>query len=90
MKRAQLRITGDVTGVGYRYWAYTNAKRLGLTGFVRNVENGVVEAVIEGDEARVKEMIELCKNGPEVSFVKKVDVIWHEASGEFYVFEIRH
>lgn len=87
--RVHLLISGDVTGVGYRYWAYINAKKLGLTGFVRNVENGLVEAVIEGDEARVKEMIELCKNGPEVSLVKKIDIFWLEANGDFLNFEIR-
>ena len=83
-------IYGDVTGVGYRYWAYVNAKTIGLTGFVRNVDRGQVEAVFEGEENKVKEMVQMCKAGPEVSFVKKVDARWMEANGEFLEFEIRH
>ena len=82
-------ISGDVTGVGYRYWTSTNAKALGLTGHVRNVKNGQVEAVFEGEEVKVKEMVEQCKKGPDVAWVEKVDVKWEEATGEFVNFGIR-
>ena len=89
-KRAHLLITGDVTGVGYRYWTYTNAKILGLSGFVRNIENGRVEAVFEGEMGKVKEMVEKCKLGPEVSLVKNLEERWETATDEFSEFEIRH
>lgn len=87
--RVRLLISGDVTGVGYRHWTYINANELGLTGYVRNAERGKVEAVFEGEEEKVNEMIERCRMGPEVSLVKKVDIFWLEANGEFLNFEIR-
>ena len=83
-------ITGDVTGVGYRYWVRQNAKELGLTGFVRNVETGLVEVVFEGDEEIVQKMIEFCKKGPEVAWVTKIDIKWEKVTGEFTQFEVRY
>lgn len=88
-KRVYLIITGDVTGVGYRYWARKNAQALGLSGYVRNVETGKVEAVFEGEEETVKEMVERCRKGPEVSWVTKLDEKWGETTGEFKGFEVR-
>lgn len=90
MKRVYVIIYGDVIGVGFRAWVARNARELGLTGWVRNSDEGLVEAVFEGDEEKVKEMIERCKKGPEVAWVEKVVVKWSEASGEFKNFEIRY
>lgn len=87
MKRAHLFIYGDVIGVGFRVWVVRNARELGLTGWVRNTDDGLVEAVCEGDEEKVKEMIERCKKGPEVAWVEKVEVKWEETKGEFKGFE---
>lgn len=89
MKRVQLKIFGDVTGVGYRYWARKNAQNLNLKGFIRNVSNGEVEAVFEGKELFVKKMVELCKKGPEVAWVLNVVENWTDATGEFTDFEVR-
>ena len=89
MKRAHLIIYGGVTGVGYRSWVRSNAIELGLTGFVRNAASGVVEAVFEGGEASIEEMIKLCKKGPDVAWVEKVSVKWEDAKGEFLSFEVR-
>lgn len=91
MKRAHLFISGDVIGVGFRGWVMRNARELRLTGWVKNADEGLVEAVFEGDEEKVKEMIERCKKGPEVAWVEKVVVKWEEsppAGGEFDGFEI--
>ena len=87
--RVHLLISGDVTGVGYRYWTKINARELGLSGFVRNADKGLVEAVFEGNEDKVNEMIERCRKGPEISFVEKVEVRRESATGEFAGFEIR-
>jgi acylphosphatase len=57
-------ISGRVQGVGFRYWMIGEAERLGLTGWVRNLRDGTVEALIEGDEAAVEEMLRLCRRGP--------------------------
>lgn len=89
MKRAHVFIHGDVIKVGFRAWTLRQAQGLQLTGWVRNAEGGV-KAVFEGEEEKVKEMIERCHDGPEVAWVEKVDVVWEEASGEFEGFEIRY
>lgn len=89
-KRVTVTITGDVTGVGYRYWARKSAQILGLTGYVKNIETGRVEAVFEGDEEKVREMAEKCKKGPEVALVTKLGEKWEEATGEFTGFEVKY
>ena len=89
-RRVKMMIYGDVTGGGLRYWTRNQAKELGLTGYVLNVDRGQVEAVFEGEKGQVEEMIERCSRGPEVSRVEKTVVKWENATGEFSVFEIRY
>jgi acylphosphatase len=72
--QARLTITGRVQGVGYRDWAMTTARRLGLSGWVRNRTDGAVEALIVGDDAAVGKMIEACRRGPSLARVDTVDV----------------
>ena len=89
-KRAHLIISGRVQGVYYRYSTQQEAKRLGLTGWVRNLPNGNVEAVVEGDETIVERMIGWCHDGPAGAVVSEVKKTQREASGEFEGFEIRY
>ena len=72
--QARLTVTGRVQGVGYRDWAITTGVRLGLTGWVRNRRDGVVEALIVGDEHAVGQMIEACRRGPAAARVEEIDV----------------
>lgn len=72
--QARLTITGRVQGVGYRDWAITTARRLGLTGWVRNRSDGAVEALIVGDDQLVGEMIDACRRGPTMARVDNVDI----------------
>jgi acylphosphatase len=74
MLQARLTISGRVQGVGYRDWALEAARRLGLTGWVRNRRDGAVEALIVGDESAVGEMIEACRRGPSLARVDEIDV----------------
>jgi acylphosphatase len=60
--------------VGYRDWAIATARRLGLTGWVRNRRDGAVETLIVGDETAVGAMIEACQHGPSMARVDAVDV----------------
>lgn len=60
----RLLIHGRVQGVGYRHWAVATATRLGVVGWVRNREDGSVEALVEGDTAAVEEMLRACRRGP--------------------------
>ena len=72
--QARLTITGRVQGVGFRDWAMATARRLRLTGWVRNRRDGAVEALIVGDEIAVGEMIEAFQRGPSMARVEAVDV----------------
>ena len=74
MLQARLTISGRVQGVGYRYWAIDTARRLGLTGWVRNRHDGAVEALIVGEEDAVGQMIEACRRGPPAARVDEIDV----------------
>ncbi len=87
-RRAVIRVYGDVQGVGYRSWTARRAKRLGLTGFVRNEPDGSVLIIAEGEEEAISRLVEECKRGPLLARVERVDVEWQEYRGEFGDFEI--
>lgn len=72
--QARLTITGRVQGVGYRDWAMVTARRLGLSGWVRNRSDGSVEALVVGDDTAVGQMIEACRRGPTMARVDAVDI----------------
>lgn len=86
--RAHIFIDGRVQGVSYRYWTRKSAERLGLMGWVKNLEDGRVEAVFEGPKNKIQKMIDRCKRGPMPAGVKHIDVVWEEATGEYNEFEI--
>lgn len=73
MKALNVRITGDVQGVGYRAWTQDAAKTRGLSGWVRNRRDGSVEAVIYGSDDKVGEMLAYFWQGPTASRVERVD-----------------
>ncbi len=66
------------------------ARRHGVTGWVRNLPDGRVEAIVEGPEESVKKVIEWAHRGPPMAVVKKVEVIWEPYKGEFSSFQIRY
>ena len=68
----RVRITGRVQGVWYRGWTVDHARRLGLSGWVRNRRDGSVEAVFSGPEPAVRGMIELCRQGPPAARVSEI------------------
>ncbi len=72
--QARLTIRGRVQGVGYRHWAMTTGRRLGVTGWVRNRTDGSVEALIVGDDAAIGAMIDACRRGPAAARVDDVDI----------------
>lgn len=74
MRGRRLRIHGRVQGVFYRGWAVEAARDLGLSGWVRNRDDGTVEMVISGDEDEVRTMIERARRGPPAARVERVDV----------------
>lgn len=85
--RAHVYISGRVQGVGYRYSTRAQANILGLKGWVRNLLDGRVEAVLEGDRTKVESMIRWCHQGPLSAKVKTVNVTY-ESPEHFTSFEI--
>lgn len=83
MVRARLTIEGLVQGVAFRASTVEEARRLGVCGWVRNVPSGAVEAVIEGEEARVRRLIEWCRTGPPMARVNNVNISWEPFKNEF-------
>jgi len=86
--RAHVLISGRVQGVFFRYETKRLAVRLGVEGWVRNLPDGRVEAVFEGEKEDVERMIEFCHRGPPGAIVRKVEVSWEEPTGRFQGFRI--
>lgn len=81
-------VSGIVQGVFYRDWINKKAKKLGITGFVKNEAGGRVLTVAEGGEEKLKEFVKWVKKGPLLAQVEKIEVEWGKAKGEFTDFEI--
>jgi acylphosphatase len=79
-----------VQGVGFRAFTHQQATLSGLTGFVRNLADGRVEAVIEGPAGKVAELLEKLKRGPETARVDGLQVADEPPKGEFKGFDIRY
>ncbi len=94
--QARLRIKGDVIGVGFRAWTKIQARRLGITGWIRNVHSspeiygrqGGVEALIQGEGEAVNTLMEIVKTGSPISRVDSVDILHVETFEEFDDFTI--
>jgi len=82
-----LRISGLVQGVGFRYSMQCEARRLGLTGWVRNRRDGTVEAVLDGPAAAVDAMLDWSRHGPAAARVQDVSIT--DTAGHFPEFELR-
>jgi acylphosphatase len=82
MKRLKVRIRGRVQGVFFRAEARARAESLDLAGWVRNAEDGSVEAIFEGDDERVDSMVAWCRRGPSGAHVDDVEVDPEEPNGE--------
>ena len=87
-KRIKAVVDGRVQGVGFRYFVYEHAVRLGLTGWVRNTYTDQVILIAEGPASRLDTLLSKIRVGPRSSFVSKVSVDWQDASGEFSRFQI--
>ncbi len=83
-------ISGKVQGVFYRAHTQNTADRLGIKGYVKNLANGSVEAVFEGDQPAIDQMINWCHKGPEMSRVENVQTQEIKPLTNFKIFEIRY
>ena len=87
--RARLKISGRVQGVYFRASMAQAAQKLGLAGWVRNCEDGSVEAVAEGARAAVDSLVAWSHRGPPGARVDQVDVRWEAAGDNLTGFTIR-
>ncbi len=87
--RAEVRVCGRVQGVWFRQSTKQTAERYGVTGWVRNNQDGSVSALFEGDEAAVDQVLAWCRQGPELARVDDLQVERLAASGEFSHFSVR-
>jgi acylphosphatase len=87
-KRVQLIVRGRITGVFFRAATQREARRLGITGWVRNRPDGNVEILAEAEEDAIREMVSWAQHGPSAARVDDVDVRWRSYTGEFSDFRI--
>jgi acylphosphatase len=91
LARLSARVYGRVQGVYFRYFVRTEARKLGLRGYVRNQATGdAVEVQAEGEKARLDKLLEQLKVGPPGALVRRVETDWSEYSGESTNFNIRY
>ena len=88
--RVHIFVEGFVQGVFFRANTYEKAKELQLTGWVRNLPDGRVEIVAEGEKEKVEKLIEWAKIGPSLAKVENVKILWEKYQGEFEDFSIRY
>lgn len=87
--RVHIFVSGKVQGVFFRSSTKYMAEKLCLSGWVRNLADGRVEAVFEGDKEAVEKMVEWCRKGPEYAGVTGIEVVAEDHTGEFKGFLLR-
>jgi acylphosphatase len=88
--RCHVLVSGRVQGVFFRQSTSEKAKAFGLKGWVRNTEDGRVEAVFEGEREKIEKILEWMKVGPPLARVDGLEIKWEDFKGEFDDFEIRY
>lgn len=87
-KRVHLTIRGRVQGVSFRAYTRKGARALGVTGWVRNRNDGSVELVAEGDDARLRDLLAWCQEGSPWAHVDHIETRWDDATGEYTDFVV--
>ena len=89
-KRGHFIISGRVQGVCFRIYTLEEARRLGVTGWVRNLRDGTVEVMAEGDEKALVDLEMWCRQGPSYAHVTDIQVTYTDAADEFDEFGITY
>lgn len=87
-KRIEIIVLGQVQGVFFRQGVKRKADELGITGFVKNQEDSSVKIIAEGEEEKLKELIDWCRHGTEFSLVKDIKIKWLDDGQKFKDFQI--
>jgi acylphosphatase len=88
LRQVSLCVRGRVQGVYFRASTQREARRLGLTGWVKNRADGAIEILAEGEEDSIKDLIGWANHGPTAARVERLDVRWRGYAGEFPDFRI--
>lgn len=89
-KNVHVIISGRVQGVWFRTSTKQKAEQLGITGWVRNTKDGRVEAIFEGEEETVNQMLQWCHQGPPLSKVNNVEIKNQNPTNGFEEFSVRY
>ena len=85
---AKIVVQGLVQGVGFRYFIYRHAARLGLAGYVRNLPRGDVEMEVHGERGLIEELIKEGKVGPRAAHVRDMKIEWKSVDSTYVGFDI--
>jgi acylphosphatase len=88
--RVHVFVSGRVQGVFFRAETADMADRLGLAGWVRNLPDGRVEALFEGEKEDVEKALDFCRRGPPGARVQSLDLKWEDWKGEFQGFRVAY
>jgi acylphosphatase len=88
--RAHVFVSGKVQGVFFRESTKHRAEKLGVSGWVKNLKDGRVEAVFDGEKGNVEKMVNWARKGPIWAKIEALDVVWEDYRAEFKGFEIRY
>lgn len=88
--RVHAVVRGLVQGVNFRWYTQRRAAELGLCGFVRNLPDGWLEVVAEGERSSLATLLDWVRVGPSAAIVESVDAKWSSPTGEFSRFEVRY
>ena len=91
VKRVRLLLKGRVQNVTFRAFAKQNAGKLGLVGYAKNLRNGDLEIVAQGDQGKIEQFVQLCRRGPLFAKVESIQESYPEdGDEEFDIFDIRY
>jgi len=90
MIQARVFISGIVQGVGFRRFIQREAEGMVVSGWVRNLPDGRVELLLQGERQEVEMVIEAARQGPFLAKVDEVEVVWEEVLQEFIDFSVRN
>ncbi|MCX8583250.1 MULTISPECIES: acylphosphatase [unclassified Gilliamella] len=91
IKQVKIRVSGRVQGVGFRFFTYQQAVKLGLAGYVRNLDNGDVELVAKGDDLIISKLIQwIERGGPTSARITGIDVSEQPPQNDLTSFNVRY
>jgi len=88
--RVLIYIQGAVQAVGFRYFAREMAQKMGLFGYAKNLADGSVEIVAEGEKEVLEQFLAMCQQGPPHAKIEDVKVEWSDTNGQYHSFDVAY